>query len=172
VAAAIPAGYWSFVETPTPRLAPGERLIVLYKLGRALISLAGAVTLGVLFATHRLMAMHLVAYRLIVHHTSVLAIKLAHLLLSAVEPKHVVIALAALAFDSVVLSFEGWSLLHRKPWGKWVVVVATGVPVPLELLALVKHLSVFRLLVLVLNLAIVAYLLARTWRMHHPAAAM
>jgi uncharacterized membrane protein (DUF2068 family) len=160
------------VDARDPKLAPGERLIVAYKLGRAFISLAGAVTLGVLFLSHRLMAMHVVAYRLVVHHTSVLAMKLARLLLSAIEPKHIVIALAALAFDAVVLCFEGWSLLHKKPWGKWVVVVASGAPVPLELIALVRHLSAFRLVVLLGNVAIVAYLLARTWRLHHPAAAM
>src|SRR4051812_25883293 len=64
-----------FMAAPSERLAPGERLIVAYKLARAVISLAGAITLGILFGTHRLMAMHFVAFRLLEHNTSAFSIK-------------------------------------------------------------------------------------------------
>jgi uncharacterized membrane protein (DUF2068 family) len=172
LAGGVPHGYAFHVDSPAPRLEGGVRLIVAYKLARAVISFAGAVALGILFASHRLEAMHALAHRLLEHSTTATAIALAKFLLSALEPKHIVIGITALVLDAIVLVIEGWSLLHGKRWGAWVVVAASGSPVPFEIASLVKHFAVGRVAVLVVNVTIVAYLLARAWRMHHPAAAL
>jgi uncharacterized membrane protein (DUF2068 family) len=147
------------------------RLIIGYKLVRAVLSFSGAVALGLLYGTHRLDAMQDLAHRLNEHSASALAVWTAGLLLSALEPRHVIIGITALVLDAIVLCFEGWALLHGRRWGAWVVVAASGVPIPIEIASLVRHFAFGRIAVLVVNVAIVAYLLARAWRMHHAAAA-
>jgi uncharacterized membrane protein (DUF2068 family) len=169
---AIPNGYTYTVATPAPRLDPGVKLIAAYKLARAVISFSGAVALGVLFATHRIEAMKDLAHRLLEHSTTAIAIELAKLTVSALEPRHLVIGVAALLLDAVVLCFEGWALLRGRRWGAWVVVAASGAPIPFEIASLIRHFALGRVFVLALNVAVVTYLLARTWRMHHPVAAM
>jgi uncharacterized membrane protein (DUF2068 family) len=154
-----------------PRLDAGVRLIIGYKLVRAVLSFAGALALGLLFGTHRLDAMHDLAHRLMEHSTSALAERVAHLMLSALEPKHVIIGITALVLDAIVLCFEGWALMHGRRWGAWVVVAATGTPIPFEIASLLRHLAAGRVAVLLVNVAIVAYLLARAWRSHHAAPA-
>jgi uncharacterized membrane protein (DUF2068 family) len=160
------------VVAPVPRLEGGLRLIVAYKLSRAVVSLGGALLLAALYARHHLDAVHDLVSRLQEHSTSAFAVEVSRLLLSAVEPRHLVIGITALVLDAVVLCFEGWALLKGRRWGAWVVVAATGVPVPFEVASLVRHFALGRVLVLAVNVAIVTYLLARAWRMHHPATVL
>jgi uncharacterized membrane protein (DUF2068 family) len=68
---------------------------------------------------------------------------------------------------------EGVGLLRRKRWAEWVTIVITGSFVPLEVYELVERRSLVKALVLVANLAIVAYLAGRRVLDHrrHVAAA-
>lgn len=60
---------------------------------------------------------------------------------------------------------EGTGLLMRKRWGEWVTVFITGSFVPFEIYELVvKEFSVFKLVVLIANVAVVIYLI---WRLRH-----
>jgi len=60
---------------------------------------------------------------------------------------------------------EGTGLLMRKRWGEWVTVFITGSFVPFEIYELVvKEFSVFKLVVLIANVAVVIYLV---WRLKH-----
>ena len=77
---------------------------------------------------------------------------------------------AALGLDGVVSFFEGWVLLRGYRWGPWVVVGATGAFVPYELVSLARHLHAGRVLLVMLNIAVVIYL-ARRARQHVTAAA-
>jgi uncharacterized membrane protein (DUF2068 family) len=59
---------------------------------------------------------------------------------------------------------EGIGLLRRRRWAEWMTIIITGSFVPLEVYELVEGRSVVKALVLVANLAIVAYLVARRMR--------
>jgi len=56
---------------------------------------------------------------------------------------------------------EGVGLLRRKRWAEYLTVIATASLIPLEIYELTKRLTATRLVVLVLNLAIVVYLIVR-----------
>lgn len=59
---------------------------------------------------------------------------------------------------------QGCGLWARKRWAEWLVVVETGMLLPLEMHELALRFTLFKLVVLVANLAIVAYLAQRLWR--------
>jgi len=56
---------------------------------------------------------------------------------------------------------EGVGLWMARSWGEWLTVIITSSLVPLEIYEIVRHLSVIKILVLITNLAIVAYLVYR-----------
>ena len=60
---------------------------------------------------------------------------------------------------------EGTGLLLRKRWGEWVTIVITSSFLPIEIYELVvKKFSVFKVLLLIANVAVVVYLI---WRVRH-----
>ena len=61
-------------------------------------------------------------------------------------------------FYSALLLTEGTGLLLGKRWAEYFTVVATSSFVPLEVYELTKRLSLARLVVLLINIAVVAYL--------------
>lgn len=70
------------------------------------------------------------------------------------------LAALALAYAAVFL-VEGAGLVLRKTWAEWLTVVVTASFVPIEVYELVKHPGAGNVATLILNLAIVAYLLLR-----------
>jgi uncharacterized membrane protein (DUF2068 family) len=56
---------------------------------------------------------------------------------------------------------EGTGLWMRKLWGEWLTVIITGSLVPLEIYEIYRHPSWVKAGVLVINLAIVGYLISR-----------
>jgi len=56
---------------------------------------------------------------------------------------------------------EGLGLLLRKHWAEYFVIVTTSLLVPLEIYELVRHFTVVKLAVLVINVLIVWYLVVR-----------
>ena len=71
--------------------------------------------------------------------------------------KFVAIGLVALAY-AAVFATEGIGLWLQKYWAEWFTVVATGSLVPLEIYEAVHRFSGFKLVALIANIAIVAYL--------------
>lgn len=65
---------------------------------------------------------------------------------------------------------EGVGLLLHKRWAEYFTVISTSLLVPLEVYELFHKFSATKLVVLILNLAIVAYLIYRLWgeRRHSP----
>lgn len=59
---------------------------------------------------------------------------------------------------------EGIGLWMLKRWAEWFTVIATGSLIPIESYEIYRHPSVVKVLVLILNLAIVAYLIYRIRR--------
>ena len=56
---------------------------------------------------------------------------------------------------------EGTGLLFRKRWAEWLTIIATGSFMPLELYELIKEFTPLRLLVLLVNAAVVLFLIYR-----------
>jgi uncharacterized membrane protein (DUF2068 family) len=54
---------------------------------------------------------------------------------------------------------EGTGLLFRKRWAEWLTIVATSSLMPLEVYELVKQFTSVRLLALLVNAAVVLYLI-------------
>ena len=59
---------------------------------------------------------------------------------------------------------EGFGLLARKSWAEYFVIITTGLLIPLELYEIVKHFTITKLAVTVVNVLIVWYLAARVRR--------
>jgi uncharacterized membrane protein (DUF2068 family) len=71
-------------------------------------------------------------------------------------------ALAMTAFGyAALMSSEGIALYLRKPWARWFTIIATSSLIPIEVYEIVRKTNVSRLLVLLINVAIVAYLWQR-----------
>jgi uncharacterized membrane protein (DUF2068 family) len=69
-------------------------------------------------------------------------------------------AVLALVYAAVFL-VEGTGLVLRKSWAEWLTVFVTGSFVPIEVFEIVKQPGAGKVVTLIVNVAIVAYLLAR-----------
>ena len=56
---------------------------------------------------------------------------------------------------------EGFGLWLAKPWAEWFTAISTGSLVPLEIFEIHRHPTIIKIIVLLLNIAIVAYLVVR-----------
>jgi uncharacterized membrane protein (DUF2068 family) len=83
--------------------------------------------------------------------------RLVHKLQTMGPSKFVAIGLVALAY-AAIFATEGVGLWLQKYWAEWFTVIATGSLVPLEVYEAIHRFSVFKLLALIANIAIVAYL--------------
>jgi uncharacterized membrane protein (DUF2068 family) len=141
-----------------PRPA-GQRLIIAYKGARALLSIAAA--LALFFGTRDGGTQSLIEWALatrqrIGHHVWIEA---ARLVLAGAS--HLAAVGVALAADGALAAFEGFALARGYTWSDWFVVGTTLTPVPWELFELARHPRPARFLLLLINLATVAYLAAR-----------
>jgi len=73
---------------------------------------------------------------------------------------------AAIAYG-ILEAFEAYGLFKRRPWGEWLTVVATSLLFIPEIWELTKSASVLKVGAVVLNVAVVAYLL---WRLRRARA--
>lgn len=104
------------------------------------------------------------------HHSQAWAIELAELLTRASTPRGLETVTVALIADGALTLVEGWALIHGHWWGPWLVVVATGSLLPFEVVALARHPHLGRALILVVNVAIVGYLIRKAVREHRARA--
>jgi uncharacterized membrane protein (DUF2068 family) len=154
--------------TPT-----GLRLITTYKFTKAALQVAAA---ALLFygAAHGLNArLADFAEKLREHAVHAWSNLVAAALLRFTHSKHSLTWTAyALLGDAGLSSVEGWALSRGYTWGEWLVVVTTAGLIPFEIRALMHHVRVGRVFLLVLNVAIVGYLIMNIRlrrREHHPA---
>jgi uncharacterized membrane protein (DUF2068 family) len=150
---------------PTPP-EPGLRLIILYKLVKASLGIAFSVVLwGFLFAGSADRVLGIAAD--VRHHvTAAWSIQLADAFVSAADKRHLEVLASALALDGAATLFEWYALRTGRPWGAWLVVLATASLLPFEVVAIVRHRREGRIVLLLLNLTIVAYLALRTLKKH------
>jgi uncharacterized membrane protein (DUF2068 family) len=142
----------------------GVRLIVLYKLVKAALQATGAIVLLILILAGITDHVHELVTQLRQHTASGWSIALAGLLVTATTRHGVYLAMAALAADAVVSLFEGWALHRRMWWAPWLIVVATGSLLPIEVYEIARHPHLGRVLIFVINLVIVVYLAHRVVR--------
>ncbi len=76
------------------------------------------------------------------------------------------LGIATFLYAGVFLT-EGVGLLLRKRWAEYLTVIATGSFLPIEVYELAHRFSAPRVLTLVVNLAVVIYLIVRLWRERH-----
>ena len=71
-----------------------------------------------------------------------------------------VLAIGAIAY-ALLEGTEGIGLAMRRRWAEYLTVIATGVLIPYEAYEVVRHVTLFKVGALVLNLAVVGYLAYR-----------
>jgi uncharacterized membrane protein (DUF2068 family) len=174
--AAAPGAVYSPAVTPEPaagggraRRDLGESLIVAYKWIKAVaeVGLAAAVVFaasrGELDAV-RALALHLehgVAGRW--------SVLVGRALARLVSDRGVHLVELGLALDGVVSAVEGFTLWRGYWWGRWLVVAATGSPLPVELVEVARRPTALRIAATLLNAAVVLYLARRIARRRREA---
>jgi uncharacterized membrane protein (DUF2068 family) len=80
-----------------------------------------------------------------------------------------IMAFAAFAFFYAVIRFvEAYGLWHFRAWAEWFAIVSGSIYIPIEIYEVFKHATWIRVTVLIVNLAIVAYLIyVRIWTRKH-----
>jgi uncharacterized membrane protein (DUF2068 family) len=138
----------------------GLILIGLFKLVKALALIA--VGIGALKYLHKDLAAS------VNHWVEVLRVdpdnRFIHPLLAkafSVTPKQLKELSAGTFFYAALLGIEGIGLLMRKHWAEYFTIITTGALLPLEIYELAKHVTTAKIIVLVINAAIVWYLIAR-----------
>lgn len=153
-------------KTTAPKPEAGLRLIIFYKLVKGLFSLGCSVALWGLILTGNADQVSDVAVHLRHHLTAAWALELVDALVSAADKHHLEVVAAALALDGSFVLFEWYALRGGKSWGAWLVVLATSSLLPFEAIAIARHVRAGRILIFVVNLAIVGYLARRSLRKH------
>jgi uncharacterized membrane protein (DUF2068 family) len=139
------------------------KLIVLYKIIKAFLQLVGATLLFVENQRGRVMRLadDLATWVGGVQVMHDAAAGLGHWMVSEITPSRIAFGIALLALDGCMTFVEGVGLHYRQKWAAWLVVVATSTFIPLEIWWLVRRTTVVRGVILVLNIAIVIYLMLR-----------
>ena len=83
------------------------------------------------------------------------------------SPKLPLVAIGTTCYGTL-FCVEGVGLVMLKRWAEYLTVIATGSFIPLEIYELIKRQSAIKIIVLVLNAAIVIYLVVRLRRERHP----
>jgi uncharacterized membrane protein (DUF2068 family) len=73
-----------------------------------------------------------------------------------------IIGCGAVAYSGVMV-LEAWGLHHRRVWAEWLTVIVTSSLIPVEIYELAKHATLGKVIALVVNVAIVIYLLRHRW---------
>ncbi len=79
----------------------------------------------------------------------------------SVTPRQLRELSAGTFFYAALLLIEGIGLLLRKHWAEYFTIITTGALLPLEIYELAKHVTMAKTIVLVINAAIVWYLVVR-----------
>jgi len=82
--------------------------------------------------------------------------------LSHLNSRNITLVSAATLFYGGLFITEGVGLLMRKRWAEMLTVIATASFIPLEIYHLVRHFSPVKIVVIIINAAIVVYLI---WRL-------
>jgi uncharacterized membrane protein (DUF2068 family) len=71
--------------------------------------------------------------------------------------KQTALALTALGY-AALMGTEGVALYLRKPWARWLTIIATSSLIPIEVYEIAREVHPIRVLILIVNVAVVVYL--------------
>jgi uncharacterized membrane protein (DUF2068 family) len=148
----------------------GLVLIIAYKLVKGGLWLVLAVVVAVMIRMGIGDELSSVAEHLR-HHSRAWSVELADLLVRAATRRGLWTLVVALVADGLLTLVEGWALWRGHWWGPWLVVIATSSLLPFEVVSLVRAVHVSRVILLVVNLAIVWYLGRQALREHRARVA-
>jgi len=147
-------------KKPQPRGSTGLILIGLFKLTKAVLLIAAGI--GALKLLHKDVG------DTVMHWVNVLRVdpdnRYIHRLLAkifAVTPKQLKELSVGTFFYAALLLTEGVGLVLRKHWAEYFTVISTAALLPLEVYELIHRFTAAKVAVLVVNLAIVWYLVIR-----------
>lgn len=137
----------------------GLEAIILYKLIKAVIEVLLGIAAVVLVARGAEAGAATLAEVLLEHFTGGWALEAATLIVIAATSGHVkFVAVASLA-DAALSTVEGLALRAGRWWAPWLVVTATAALLPWEMIEIFVQPKWGRFVILVINVAVVAYLL-------------
>ena len=149
----------------------GLEAIIDYKLTKAIVELILGVLLVVgLVRGPEAMAASF-AQMILDHQSGAWALRVATIIVLTGTSGHVKIAAAVAIGDSALSAFEGLALRAGKWWAPWLVVIATGSLVPVEVWEIIRKPKPVRGAILVINWAILVYLLRVAVREHRERVA-
>lgn len=144
------------------------RAIILYKSVKAALQLSMALALAIWWPLGLPRALVHISGWLRHHIThgwaAHLAGLLAPLLAAQATSRRILFAIGALGLDGLLTLVEAWALHTGRTWGAWLVVATTGSLLPFEVYEFVRVQRWSRLLIFIVNVAILAYLARRAWR--------
>jgi uncharacterized membrane protein (DUF2068 family) len=148
------------VKRPPQQSTTPLILIALFKLVKAIMLIA--VGVGAINLLHKDVA------QTVAHWVDVLRVdpdnRFIHRIVAKifnVTPAQLKAVSAGTFFYAALLSTEGIGLLLRKHWAEYFTVITTAALIPLEVYELIRHLTVAKVAVLIINIGIVWYLVLR-----------
>lgn len=149
--------------------AAGLEAIILYKLIKAVVEALLGVAAVYLLARGAEAGAATLAEVLLEHFAGGWSLEMATLIVVAATSGHVKFVAIASFADAILSAVEGLALQAGRWWAPWLVVVATGALLPWEIWELIRKPHWGRFLILLVNVAVVVYLLreqrARSVRM-------
>jgi uncharacterized membrane protein (DUF2068 family) len=133
------------------------RLIAVFEGAKGLlVLLAGLGLLSLLHRDVKALAEEIVERSLLIHH-----VRISGVLLRAADnvtdTELWALASTALAYAAVRF-IEAYGLWHQREWGQWFALLSAVLYLPWEVLAIVRHATAVRYVLVLLNSAFIAYL--------------
>ena len=153
----------SHLTDASPR-ALGLRLVIGYKLVRGSVELALAVTGVVLSLRGPLAGLRTAVSAIQEHLTAAWSLRLAGAIARFSTPHFLRVAALAFLMSGLFSLAEGVCLRRGYRFAPWLVVIATSLFLPFELIEIAARLAVGRVLLFVANLAVVAILVRHARR--------
>ena len=146
----------------------GLRLIAAFKLLKGLALLAlGIGALKLLHKDVEAIIVHWISVFQVDPHSHYLQLLLEKL--SILDDRRLKELSAGTFIYSAIFLTEGAGLAFRKSWAEYLTIVTTASLLPLEIYELAKHASIGKVLALVINLAVVIYLVLEIRRPRKPS---
>lgn len=144
----------------------GLRLIAILKLTTALLLAAAAMGIFRLMGKNVGDVMEHLALRLHLDPDNHLISRVLDWM-DSLDIKHLKVIEAGAVFYAMLYTVEGVGLWLGKHWAEYLVVIATGSLLPLEIYEIAMKITALRISVLLVNVAIVIYLIRQLRRQRH-----
>jgi uncharacterized membrane protein (DUF2068 family) len=139
--------------------AVGLEAIIVYKLVKAVAELLLGVAAVFLLVRGAEAGAATLAESILEHAGAGWALRVATVVVQVATSRHVKLLAIVSCADAVLSAVEGLALRAGRWWAPWLVVGATAALLPWELLEMLAHPRLMRLALLLINLAVVAYLM-------------